>query len=124
MQKKLSTEMINNKHPYKRDKQRFGKKLSESQIGFLLILPALLIFTFIIFYPFINSIIMSFTNHSLLKDVRNFVAFENYINMFKDPNFLGVLKNTVVFVVGGTMIPFTVGLIWAIVLNESFRGKE
>src|SRR5690625_248178 len=124
MQKKLSTEMINNKHPYKRDKQRFGKKLSESQFGFLLLLPALLIFTFIIFYPFINSIIMSFTDQSLLKDIRNFVALDNYINLFKDPNFLGVLKNTLIFVIGGTMIPFIIGLIWAIVLNESFKGKE
>ena len=109
----------NSKHPLKPGKKRTGSKLTESQFGFLLLLPALMIFTFIIFYPFINSIIMSFTDYSLLKADRIFVGLENYINMFKDPNFLGVLKNTLVFVVGGTMIPFLVGLVWAIVLNLS-----
>ncbi|WP_199868486.1 carbohydrate ABC transporter permease [Virgibacillus senegalensis] len=112
------------KPPKQKKRRHKGQKLTESQFGFLLLLPALLIFTFIIFYPFINSIIMSFTDRSLMRPESTFIAFENYLNMFKDPNFLNVLKNTLVFVIGGTLLPFTVGLIWAIVLNEGFRGSE
>lgn len=115
---------LNNKPPMQQKNKRNGSKLTESQFGFLLLLPALLIFTFIIFYPFINSIIMSFTDYNLLRSERSFVALDNYIHMFKDPNFLGVLKNTLVFVVGGTLAPFLIGLIWAIILNEGFKGSE
>ena len=44
--------------------------------------------------------------------------------MFGDPNFLDVLVNTLVFVVVGTIAPFVLGFIWAIALNQGFRGSE
>lgn len=110
--------------PYNKMKSRRGAKLTESQFGFLLIVPALLVFSFIIFYPLINSLIMSFTDYSLLKPDRNFIGLANFTKILTDSNFLGTLKNTLIFVVGGTALPFTLGLIWAIILNEGFKGAE
>jgi multiple sugar transport system permease protein len=100
------------------------ERLTESQFGFLLILPALAVFCCVILYPFANSIIMSFTDQDLLRVGRHFIGLSNFQKLFADPNFLDVLKNTLVFVVGGTMLPFVLGFIWAIVLNQGFKGSE
>ena len=101
-----------------------GYRLTESQFGFLLVLPALAVFCFIILYPFTNSIIMSFTNQSLLKQGRNFIWLNNFIKIFSDPNIIGVFKNTLIFVVGATFLSFSLGFIWAIILNQGFKGSE
>lgn len=99
-------------------------KLTESQFGFLLVVPALVVFCFIILYPFINSIIMSFTNQSLLKQGRDFVGLINFMRIFNDPNILEVFKNTLIFVVGTTFLAFSLGFIWAIILNQGIKGSE
>lgn len=98
--------------------------VSESRIGFLLALPALLVFSLIVLYPFLNSIFMSFTDRSLLRPAINFVGIKNYISVFSDPNFPMVVKNTFVFVLFGTLCPFLGGLIWALILNQKFRSSE
>jgi multiple sugar transport system permease protein len=67
---------------------------------------------------------MSFTDRSLLKPTSNFVGFDNYARVFSDPNFPTVLKNTFVFVTAGTLIPFLLGFVWALLLNQQFRGSE
>jgi multiple sugar transport system permease protein len=100
------------------------KGLSAGQTGFLLALPAVTVFCLIILYPFINSIVMGFTNNSLLSPVSAFIGVENYLQLFRDINFLGVLKNTAVFVIAATLLPFTLGFIWAVILNTKFRFSE
>ena len=106
--------------------KRPGKRnnLDSGQTGFLLALPAIAVFCVIILYPFINSISMSFTNRSLLSPITRFIGLENYLLLFSDPNFLGVVKNTGFFVLCATLLPFTLGFIWAIILNTKFRFSE
>ena len=99
-------------------------KLTESQTGFLLLLPSFVVFCIIILYPFINSIIMSFFDKSLVRTESAFVGLENYAWTFANPNFPGVLKNTLTFVIGGTALPFILAFCWAIVLNQKFKGSE
>lgn len=100
------------------------KRITDGQTGFLLAVPALIVFCGIILYPFLSSIGISFTDKSLLRTQVNFVGAENYVSLFTDPMFPLVLKNTLVFVIGATFFPFALGLIWAIVLNVGFRGSE
>ncbi len=101
-----------------------GSKLKDSQVGALLILPGLAIFLAIILYPFINSVAMSFTNKSMLKPESTFVGLDNYIKIITGPYFLDLIKNTFIFVFFATLIPFVFGFIWAVVLNQKFRGSE
>lgn len=105
-------------------KNNKGSKLTDSQFGILLAIPALAVFASVILYPVINSIIMSFTNQSLLYPGREFIGLQNYIDIFSDPNFFAVLKSTLIFVVGVTLLSFTLGFIWAILLNQDFFGSE
>ncbi len=98
--------------------------LTDRQVGFLLVTPGLAVFIAVIMYPFISAIIMSFTNRSLLSPVYENVGFQNYIKLFKDPYFFKTLLTTLLFVLGSTILPFTLGLIWAVVLNEKFKASE
>lgn len=97
-------------------------KLKDSHVGLLLVLPAIAIFLGIIFYPFVNSIIMSFTDKSLVMPESNYVGFKNYLDVFTNPKFFQALKNTTIFVVFSTLLPFIGGLIWSIILDQKFRG--
>ncbi len=98
--------------------------LTDKQVGFLLVTPGLAVFIAVIMYPFISAIIMSFTNRSLLSPVYENVGFQNYIKLFRDPYFFKTLLTTLFFVLGSTILPFTLGLIWAVVLNEKFKASE
>ena len=103
---------------------RNGGRLTDRQVGVLLVLPGVAVFIAVILYPFISAIAMSFTDRSLLNPNYDVVGFANYIKVFSDPYFLQTVWTTIVFVVFSTLVPFTLGLIWAIVLNQGFRGSE
>lgn len=101
-----------------------GAKLTDSQMGLLLIIPGFAIFLAIILYPFLNSVGMSFTDKSLVNPDTAFVGIANYVKIITGPYFLDLLKTTLIFVLFSTGLPFCMGFLWAIVLNEKFRGSE
>ncbi|HEX7056707.1 MAG TPA: sugar ABC transporter permease [Bacilli bacterium] len=103
---------------------RINRRLSDSQFGVILILPALAVFLSVILYPFLKSITLSFTNLSLLSPKTSYVGFANFMELFHNPYLYEYIKNTIVFVAGTTLIPFVLGFIWAIVLNHGFKGSE
>ena len=106
------------------NKLKNGGRLTNGQVGVLLIIPGLAVFAAIILYPFVDAILMSFTNRSMLTPNYEWVQLDNYIKVFKDPYFVKTLITTLLFVLGSTILPFTLGLIWAIILNQGFRGAE
>ena len=99
-------------------------RLSDKNVGVLLILPGLAMFIAIILYPFVDAIIMSFTDRSLIYPNYKWVALENYAKVFRDPYFPKTLLTTILFVVGSTVLPYVLGMLWAIVLNQGFRASE
>lgn len=99
-------------------------RLTDNQVGVLLILPGLAVFAAIILYPFVNAILMSFTDRSLLFPNYNWIQLDNYKKVFGGPYFTKTLVTTALFVLGSTIFPYTLGLLWAIVLNQGFRGSE
>ncbi len=101
-----------------------GIRLTNAQVGFLLVVPGLAIFMGIIMYPFINAILMSFTNRSMLNPLYEYVGLDNYKKVFQDPYFGKTVLTTAIFVLGSTLLPFALGFIWAIILNQGFKGSE
>ena len=86
---------------------RNSRGLTDSQMGFLLIVPGLAVFLAIILYPFVDAVFTSFTDRSLLYPTYQVVGIQNYLK-----------------VLGSTVLPYTLGLIWAIDLNQGFKGAE
>ena len=98
--------------------------LTDRQTGILLVIPGLAMFLAIILYPFISAMFMSFTNRSLMTPNYELVGIANYVKVLSDPYFGQTVLTTLGFVILSTALPFTLGLIWAIVLNQGFRGSE
>lgn len=99
-------------------------KRAESRFGFLLTVPAMLVFAVVILYPFIRSIIYSFTNESLLRSETKWVGLDNFIQFITSVNFLDTLTNTLVFVITTTVIPFIFAFAWTIVLVQGLKGEK
>ncbi|MBW4438480.1 MAG: sugar ABC transporter permease [Pleurocapsa minor GSE-CHR-MK-17-07R] len=93
-----------------------GRRLSDSQIGFLLVLPALILFAVIILYPLLGSMVMAFLDKSLVFPGEEFVGLENIQRALRR-DFLPLLSTTMIFTVGATVLPFLIGFAVALILN-------
>jgi len=95
----------------------------ENCVACFFILPALIgTFVFIII-PIICSFGLSFVHWDLLNKME-FVGFQNYANLFKEPLFYKILINTVVFALATAILGVIIPLILAVILNNKIRGSE
>jgi trehalose/maltose transport system permease protein len=101
-------------------REEFGNP--ERRLAYYMILPALLIILIIAFFPIMYSAYLSFTD-STVTIAGSFVGVENYVEMFKNPDFLDGLKNTVIFTVVSVALEFIIGLGIALAINRAFRGR-
>ncbi|WP_283192613.1 sugar ABC transporter permease [Rhizobium sp. AN80A] len=97
--------------------------------GFDITLVALpLIFLFVLAgLPLVYNIVMSFQEvdmFSLGTFVRPFVGFKNYVDLFKQPETLPIIYNTVLFVVGSIAGQFLIGFGLALFFWVNFPGAS
>ena len=87
-----------------------------------LAVPVLLLVGFVVF-PAIDLFRMSFTDWDGLSPTSNFIWFENYIDMFHNPDLWQSLSNNAVYFFAHLlMIP--VELAFAVLLNSKLRGAK
>lgn len=84
---------------------------------FLYLLPAIVIFGIFVFYPVAYTIYLSFFDWNMISPQKDFVGFENYINVFTDPETLQVLKNTLFYIIVLVLMNFVVPYIMAFCLH-------
>lgn len=101
---------------------RLGLRLTDSQVGILLLLPALILFVLVIMYPLLNSMWIGFLDKSLIWPGEEFVGFENIEKVLRR-DFVEILTTTLVFTIGATILPFVIGFAVALVLNAPIRGR-
>ena len=95
--------------------------------GLLLCLPALLMMAFVLVYPLLRSISLSFQRMNLVYPAANspFVGLENYIRLFTlEPYFAQVLGTTALFVIVTVLCGFTLGFILALILQRVTRSTR
>lgn len=95
---------------------------SEENLGRLFVLPIYFLVFVVIGYPFIYTIILSFTNKRVGYPYK-FVGLENYRNLFKDPLYWKIIINTVVYTVVCIVVKLILGMAFALLLNEQFRFR-
>ncbi|MBQ9832603.1 MAG: sugar ABC transporter permease [Clostridia bacterium] len=86
---------------------------------YLFLLPAFIIFGTFIFGPMIYSFYLSFCKYSLVTATSaKWIGLDNYLNLFKNMQFLAAVKNTAIFTV--ILVPLTLfgGLMVAIGINS------
>jgi trehalose/maltose transport system permease protein len=101
-------------------KEEFGNP--ERRTAYYMVLPSLLIIVLIAFFPILYGIVLSLTD-STISGFGSFIGFENYIEMFQNPDFLEGFYNTVIFTVVSVTMEFVIGLGIALAINRAFRGR-
>ena len=100
-----------------------GLKRAEARFGLALVALPLAAFAAVILYPFVNSMRLAFYRYTLMTPAPIFDGLANFTRMFEDGEIVPIWLNTVVFVVASTVATFVLGLAWAIILNQPFKGR-
>jgi len=95
--------------------QRF--LLRDSTLGYLFLLPALLVILGLVAYPFVNAIVMTFQAKTAGAPGR-FIGLGNYRELLASEQFLRTVFNTFVYTIVGVGVKFCLGLSMALVLNQ------
>ncbi|MCI8582730.1 MAG: sugar ABC transporter permease [Dorea sp.] len=98
------------------------KKRNKNIIN-LFYVPALILFSVFVIYPFIEGIRISFTNWNGYSQNYTYVGVKNYIQLFQDKNVRTALINTLIYGVGSTFLQNVIGLLYAVFLDSKFRGR-
>lgn len=92
-------------------------------MGWLIMIPTLILFTFFVWEPLIESINLSL--HSARGvEIQEFVGLQNYIDVFNDVSFNAAFTNTFKYIGWSLVIGFVVPIILAIFISETIRGKS
>jgi raffinose/stachyose/melibiose transport system permease protein len=98
--------------------KRFGA-LSPGQQGWLMLLPALLVYLGFAFYPMIDVIHLSILKWNGLTPTREYVGLANFNEAFtKDTVFWTALKNSLIWTGLSVIFPPLLGFLFAIGLNQ------
>jgi len=105
------------------DKIRVSGIVKRNISGWLLLLPPLILFSFFVWVPLLESVRLSMYEANGMSLIR-FVGFQNYIDVFQHPDFLPALKNTFTYTIWSLIIGFFIPIILAIIINEIRAGKS
>jgi raffinose/stachyose/melibiose transport system permease protein len=90
---------------------------------FLLLLPALGLFTFLVVVPFARGVVYSFTDWDGVSRTYNFVGLRNYLLLFSEAELVLPVKNTLIFTAITVVGVNALGLGIALLLNFEFRAS-
>ena len=98
------------------------KKASSKSFSYLMVLPAVLLFTLFAVYPFVEGIKLGFYRWDGLSPM-TFIGMENYVNILHDEQYWSALKNTFLYAVVTTIAKNLLGLVLAMVMMKITHGK-
>ena len=89
----------------------------------IFLLPTMAAFLIGFIIPFIEGIYLSFCNFTIIKDAK-FVGIQNYLEAFKDSNFLGSFKFTTLFAIVSLVLINVLAFLVALALTQNIKGKN
>ncbi|WP_332700716.1 carbohydrate ABC transporter permease, partial [Devosia sp.] len=99
----------------KRLENLFGR---DWKVGYLFVLPMVLIMGLLIFWPFVSAIFISTTSLNFLTGETTDVGFRNYQRLWTSSDFLQSIQNTIQFTFWSLVLKFVVGMTVALILNS------
>lgn len=97
------------------------KKTLRKYRGFFYILPWIAGFLIFKFYPFIMSLIYSFTNYNLFKAGTQFIGLENYKDIFQTKKYMTAFKVTFQYALITVPLKLAFSLFIAYILNFKLK---
>lgn len=109
----------------KHERERRRRNTMENFASARFLLPIMAIFVVIVFIPFMESIVFSFTDYSGYNFAQaKFVGWANYLQCFRDPTLLAGLGFTLLYTIATTVFITIIALPLAVVLNRKFFGRN
>lgn len=103
-------------------KRRTLNMVLKKSTAWLMLIPATVVIAFVLFYPVISTILISFEERNLFRPtLSHFVGLRNYLDIFKNPEFWHAAWITAYFTVVSVFAEFVIGLFTAILLNQDFK---
>lgn len=75
------------------------RRTKEHILAGVFIFPSLLAFCIFMFWPLLRTIYLSFFDWNMIKPVKEFVGFQNYIDLLQDGVTYKILGNTIVYII-------------------------
>src|SRR5262245_63122970 len=93
------------------------------RLGFLFVLPIVVLVLALVAYPFCYAIYLSMTR-KFVGMPAVFVGFENYVRLAGDGFFLRAVQNSLVFTFGSVIFKLILGMAMALVLTSSVSSRR
>ena len=100
--------------------------MKDNKFVFFLLIPSFFFIVFFYLYPTLYNLFNSFTDLNLFKLRKggNWIGFENYIDLFVDPEFIRVFFNTTIWLtLVGVAVRIILGLLLAFLINSETLKK-
>lgn len=95
-----------------------------NRAGIYFLVPAVLIIAFVLLFPIVQTVILSFgRNSTSIFTGYEYAGLANYQRLLKTPRFITSLNNTILFTVVTVPIELALGIVLALILNRRFHGK-
>src|SRR5947207_4943767 len=107
----------------RRRKSRLRRR--QTRVAWLLLLPALAVVAFVAMYPLGKTVYYSFTNQEFLAGIEptKWVGLQNYKDLWHDTIFRHAIWTTIKFTLITIGFELVLGMIIALVVNSSFKGR-
>lgn len=110
-------------YPVSRHARRGGLQAAQRRTGLLLLLPAFAAFALVILYPFGQALGLSLFEYTLQTVEPVFIGLANFRAVLGDREVWESFLITAIYVGSATAGTVVMGLGWALILNQPFRGR-
>lgn len=100
-----------------------GQRQAEIRFILIALIPTILFYSVIKYYPLFFSFYMSLHDWELMRDQQFFIGIKNYLSILSDRTFLKAIQNTVYYAFITSISTTFFGLTLAIALNPIRRGS-
>jgi sn-glycerol 3-phosphate transport system permease protein len=100
-----------------------GRRVREGGLGYLLLIPSLIIFGVFVFYPLVHNVYLGFFRSPPFPGLPStYVGFDQYKDVLTSSEFLNSLKTTVLFALLTVPIGIALGLGLAVLAHQQLKG--
>lgn len=110
-------------YPVSPQANRRGLKSGQSRIGLLMLLPAAIAFSAVILYPFLQALGLSLFEYTVEMMSPRWTGLDNFAKLARDPGVWAAFGTTAIYVTLTTVGTLVLGLGWALLMNQPFRGR-
>jgi len=103
---------------------RFAAHLRENRLAYIYIIPSFLVLGFVVIYPFVYNMVISFSNMSLshFRDWQ-LTGFDQYLRVFREKIFYLLFLKTLGWTFINVFFHVVIGVALALLLNRPLPGR-